>query len=59
MRRGPLADSACVVRAPAQQYANGDRFAGDWLNDVRHGKGKAFLAGPDGGEYDGDWMDDR
>ena len=39
------------------EYANGDKYDGEWRNDVKEGKGTLVKA--DGDEYDGNWRNDK
>ena len=38
-------------------YAKGGSFKGEWLGNLRHGKGKGTW--PDGTYYDGDWFKNK
>ena len=37
-------------------FPNGDVYKGNWVNNVRQGKGKYFFKG---GIYDGEWKDNE
>lgn len=37
-------------------FPDGQKFRGEWLNNLRHGKGKQFYK--NGSKYEGDWKED-
>ena len=47
------------------KYQNGDRYEGDWANDMRNGHGNlclrclGILTYGDKERYDGQWKDDK
>ena len=40
-----------------QTYANGDKYHGPFINNLRHGVGQCVL--DNGDQYDGQWVDDH
>ena len=46
-------------------YHNGDRYEGEWLNDLKNGEGKVFclcigiMSYNNGDEYNGHWKDNK
>ena len=38
-------------------YANGDIYEGEWLDDMRHGKGMLRLANTN--RYEGEWKNNK
>ena len=65
LRQVSLRGAACLPRRNAQRlcntqrprrykFANGDVYEGEYLNDLRHGKGK--LTHANGIVFDGSWV---
>ena len=65
LRQVSLRGAACLPRGNAQRlcntrrlrrykFANGDVYEGEYLNDLRHGKGK--LTHANGIVFDGSWV---
>ena len=38
------------------EYANGDKYEGEWANDLKNGQGR--LSSSNGEYYNGEWKDD-
>jgi hypothetical protein len=39
------------------EYGNGNRYDGDWVNDMKEGRGVLLKANRD--EYEGSWKNDK